>query len=587
MPRLTAGDLVVQALEDVGVRYTFGIPGVHNTEIYDALANSDLITPVLVTSEFSGSFLAEAVSRLSGSIGCLVLVPAAGFTHAMSGIGEAYLDGIPLLVITGGVRNDGRYRYQLHEIDQLELARGITKGAFRVATHEEVIPTIHEAYRLATSGVPGPVLVEIPANLQLYAGEVPEPPSFRPPEPPPLPPPVQIDKVADFLNSAKHPLLYVGWGARGAGERLVELAERLQAPVVTTLQGLAVFPHDHPLHAGFTFGPSAVPAARNAAKDHDAVIAIGARFAEIPTGSYSIPTPQNLVHVDLDPAVIDANYPARFALVGDANAVVEALLPRLHQHAPRLDLTDQIAADKSEYVTTFSAGGDTSRVNPARFLTALRAHLDAAGGPPPIVTVDDGNHTYLVAELWTVRRGEDLVVPTDFNAMGYAVPAAVGAKLTNREREVVAIVGDGCFRMTGLELATATALGLGFVVYVFHDGELSQIAQAQQLPYRRKTCTVLPELDHAGLARAVGAEFLTLGATDDLGATIARAHDLAAAGRVVVVDVLVDYSQATAFTQGILKANFLRMPARDKARSASRIVKRALAERAEHRRPTP
>ena len=167
----TAASMLREALENVGVKYTFGIPGVHNTEIYDELARSDSITPVLVTHEGAGAFMADAVSRSGTSLGTLVIVPAAGVTHAASGIGEAFLDGIPMLVIAGGVRRDTGRKYQLHDMDQHALLKPITKGTWLVEKHADVIPTIYEAVRVATSGEPGPVFVEIPVHLQLLTGD--------------------------------------------------------------------------------------------------------------------------------------------------------------------------------------------------------------------------------------------------------------------------------------------------------------------------------------------------------------------------------------------------------------------------------
>lgn len=566
----TAAWLAVRALEQIGVRYTFGIPGVHNTELYDELNLSEQITPVLVTSEFNGAFMAEAMSRLSDSIGCLVLVPAAGLTHAASGIGEAFLDGIPLLVITGGVRTDLPYRYQLHDIDQLEVARGFTKGAFRITRHDEVMGTIFEAYRLATSGTPGPVLVEIPVNLQLIAGEAGPLPDFQPAPAPALPAATLIDEAVALIHASQRPALFVGWGARGCGPRLVELAERLQAPVTTTLQGLASFPHDHPLHAGFGFGPAATPAARNAVAEHDCLIAIGARFGEIATGSFGIEAPRNLIHLDINPEVFNANYPARCTLAGDADALVRELLQRLQPRARDLARVEQIRRDKAAYGAAFRAHDSGDRVNPARFFAALQAHTDH----DVITTVDDGNHTFLVAELWSVRAGGKLISPTDFNAMGYAVPAAVAAKFAHPAREVIAIVGDGCFRMSGLELATARAHGLGLVCYVFNDGELSQIAQAQQLPYNRKTCTVLPTLELEGLALATGSHYLRLNDNSELDAVIREAREHAGRGQPVIVDVRIDYSRKTAFTEGIVQTNFKRFPLGAKTRLVGRALLR-------------
>lgn len=566
MSAFTAARLARLALERVGVRTTFGIPGVHNTELYDELGASELITPVLVTSEFSGSFMAEATSRVGGSLGCLVLVPAAGLTHAASGIGEAFLDGIPLLVITGGTRTDLPFRYQLHEIDQLEVAKGFTKAAFRVTCHADVIPTIYEAARIAQRGTPGPVLVELPVNLQLLTGEADDRLPFVPDPPPALPPAEALEAAVSLLAQSRKPALFVGWGARGA--RLVELAERLGAPVATTLQGLASFPHDHPLHAGFGFGRSAVPAARHAVGDHDCLLAIGTRFAEIATGSFGIEPPRNLIHVDIDPAAIGANYATSVALPGDATAVVEALLARLQSKVRDMAREARIAADKAAYAAAFRAHPCPGRVNPARFFEVLAAQTPAEA----ITCVDDGNHTFLAAELWPVRAGGDFISPTDFNAMGYAVPAAIAAKLAHPEREVQAIVGDGCVRMTGLELATASAHGLGLVCYVFDDGELSQIAQAQAAPYNRKVCTVLPALNLEGLALATGCAFVAIGEDADLEAGIREARAWAAEGRPVLVQVRVDYGKATAFTEGAIQTNLARFPLGAKARILGRAL---------------
>ncbi len=566
MPSHTAAHLARLALERAGVRTTFGIPGVHTTELYDELGASELITPRLVTSEFSGSFMAEATSRVGGSLGCLLLVPAAGLTHAASGIGEAFLDGIPLLILTGGTRTDLPFRYQLHEIDQLEVAKGFTKGAFRVERHADVMPTIYEAVRLARRGTPGPVLVELPVNLQLLAGEADDTLAFEPDPAPALPPAEALEAALALLAQSRKPALFVGWGARGA--RLVELAERLGAPVATTLQGLASFPHDHPLHAGFGFGRSAVPAARHAVGEHDCLLAIGTRFAEIATGSFGIEPPKNLIHIDIDEAALGANYPTAVALQGDASAVVAALLTRLKPKARDAAREARIAQDKRAYAEAFRAHSCPGRVNPARFFAELAAQTPA----DTLTCVDDGNHTFLAAELWPVRGGGDFISPTDFNAMGYAVPAAIAAKLAHPDREVQAIVGDGCVRMSGLELATATAHQLGLICYVFDDGELSQIAQAQAAPYNRKVCTVLPPLNLEGLALATGAAFVAIREEGELASGLREARARAAEGRPVLVQVRVDYGKATAFTEGAIQTNLARFPLGAKVRILSRAV---------------
>ena len=437
----TAAWLVRHALEQIGVRYTFGIPGVHNIELYDELRESDQILPLLVTHEGGAAFMADAVSRVTGQPGVLVVVPAAGLTHAMSGIGEAYLDGIPMLVISGGVRSDLEQGFQLHEVDQQALMRTLTKATFKVESHDEVIATVYRAWRTAVEGEPGPVYVELPANLQLLTGEVGEIPLFDSTIARPETDPVAIERAVSLLAGAERPGIFVGWGARDVTDDIRVIAEQLGAPVATTLQGLGVFPAGHPLHTGMGFGPSAVPAARNAFADCDAMLAVGTRFAEICTGSYGAVPPKNLVHVDINPGAIGRNHPAAVAIHADARDAVPAIAEALEAGEARdwAALARRIARDKADYRAQWLAHDSGGRVNPARFFSALRERLD----DDAIVVADDGNHTFLTAELMPIHAGGAYLSPTDFNCMGYCIPATIGAKLARPERQVVGIVGDG------------------------------------------------------------------------------------------------------------------------------------------------
>lgn len=569
----TAAALARHALEQLGIRHTFGIPGVHNTEMYDELDASESITPVLVAHEGGGAFMADAVSRTGAGLGTLLIVPAAGVTHAASGIGEAFLDGIPMLVIAGGVRRDTGRAYQLHDMDQHALLKPITKGTWRVERHADVVPTIYEAWRTAVSGEPGPVFVEIPVELQLIPGEV----DSLPAAPSPMAgthraSSADLERAAALLRHAERPGIFCGWGAVDAMQVLEALAERLGAPVATTLQGLSAFRGNHRLHAGFALGPSAVPASQNAFAHCDCLLAVGTRFAEIATGSYGCEVPANLIHVDINPKVFNANYPAAVTLEGDARAVLSALAetlgPVARGAARGETVAKRIAADKKAYVDEWLGHDAKGRVNPARFFAALRRALPDDG----IVVADDGNHTFLTAELMPFHAPRTFFSPSDFNSMGYCVPGVIGAKLARPERTVVGIVGDGAARMTGLEMATAVAQRVGVVWFIFNDGELAQIAQAQSAPYNRKTCTVLPELDLEGLARASRVEYELMRDDAAIGAAMERALASAAAGRPVLVDVRIDYSKRTRFTTGTMATNIKRF---DLA-TRTRLVGRAL-----------
>lgn len=572
----TGAWLARHALEQIGVQYTFGIPGVHNTELYDELNKSEQITPVLVTHEGHGGFMADAISRTTNSIGTMVIVPAAGVTHAASGIGEAFLDGIAMLVISGGIRSDSDFGYQLHEMDQHKLLEPITKAQFKIEKHEDVIPTLYQAYRIATSGEPGPVFVEIPVNIQLDRGDVPELISFNQKPVQHAVNDNQWQRAVALLKQAKNPGIFAGWGAVGATEELKQLAEILQAPVSTTLQGLSCFPADHPLHTGMSFGPAAVPAAQNAFKECDCLIAIGTRFGEIATGSFGVSVPENLIHIDINPQVFNRNYKAKVAMEGDAQQILSELIAQIKDQPKALndiansELAKKIVSDKKALREEWQQHKSETRVNPEAFFTALREQLPADG----FLVVDDGNHTFLTAELMPILKPRGFISPTDFNCMGYAVPAAIATKLAHKDKPVYAVVGDGAFFMTCMELATAASKGVGVVICVFNDGELSQIAQAQQIPYNRKVCTVLAETRLQGIATATGAEYLPMTHSCDPTTVLARAEEFAQAGKPVIVDVHIDYSKQTYFTSGAVKTNVKRLPFDTKVRMIGRAFYR-------------
>jgi acetolactate synthase-1/2/3 large subunit len=344
--QLTGGEIVARALADEGIRYTFGIPGTHNIELYDALAQSDRVHPVLVTDEQSASFMADAYWRASGRLACVNVVPGAGLTHTLSGIAEAFMDNVPLLVLGCGIRQDFKKAYQLHDIDQLAVARPVTKDAFRIERGADLYPEIRGACALARAGTPGPVMVEVPVNLYLARHEV-DPSGWGAPAPmtPPVASPEQLDRVAAALNTpGARPLVYLGLGAAGAGVDLVALAERLEAPVATTIQGKGVFPESHPLFLWNGFGDAAPPFARKVARGCAATLAIGCRFSEVGTGSYGLTPPQPLIHADIDPTVPGRNYPTDIAVAADAGAFVRALLPRLTRRAANAALRTGIRA---------------------------------------------------------------------------------------------------------------------------------------------------------------------------------------------------------------------------------------------------
>lgn len=571
----TGAQLAVFALEQLGVKFTFGIPGTHTTELYDELNNSDKIEPVLVTHEGGAAFMADGVSRTSDTIGTLTIVPAAGTTHAMSGIGEAFLDGIPMLIISGGTRRDSGRHYQLHQLELGPLVSPITKGYFLIERHEDIIPTLYKAYDIATSGEPGPVFVEIPVELQLFKGEFPELQQYQPPAARPNPQDAQIRQAVEMLLAAEKPCIYVGWGAVDAADETAKLADTLVAPVSTTLQGKSALPANHPFHTGVGFGPTGLPAAQKTFNGCDCLITVGARFGEIATGSYGITVPENLIHIDINPEVFNKNYTAKLAIEGDATDVLKAIndaiaTKNFKSNRDAQALTKTIADEKKAYGDTWRKEKRDDVVSPGFFFESLRKHL-----PEDVyLVIDDGKHTFLAAELFDCYHPRHFISPTDFNCMGYCVPATIGVKLTHPNNMVAAIVGDGAFLMTCMEMLTAVNQGVGIMVFIFHDGELGQISQFQKTPLNRKTCTVLGDFNAEGIAITTGAEFIAMKNDHEIDDGIAKAIEYANDNRPVIIDVNIDYSKKTMMTKGVIKTTLGRFPLTEKIRFVSRAVAR-------------
>lgn len=571
----TGAQLAAFALEQVGVKYTFGIPGTHNTELYDELNKSEKIQPILVTHEGGASFMADGVSRTSDTIGCLVIVPASGTAYAMCGMGEAFLDGVPMLVISIGTRTDTGREYQLHQIDQLVMTKGVTKAQFHIGNHEDIIPTMYKAYNIATSGEPGPVFIEIPVNVQMFEGAVTDMPIYQKQVSNPSFHVSDIRRAADMLVKAEFPFLYFGWGTRNASEYTLKIAELLGAPVAVTIQGKSVFPNAHPLFTSAGMGAVAKPSGQWALKKHDAMLAVGVRFAEVATGSYGLENPKNLIHIDINSDVFNKNYKADLCIQADATEALKALYEELKSRnidrKAQRENNEAILLKLNEgYFSDWLTGCREDIVSPGYFFQALQKQIT----DDTIVMTDDGKHTFLTAELLNVAKPKHFVAPTDFNCMGYCVPAAIGAKLVNPDKRVVAIVGDGAMLMTGMEVITAATYGVAPLIFIFNDGELGQISEFQSIPLKYKTCTTLTKVNYEGFAIAAGLPFLQIDNDIHLDEMMDRAFKLNDEGRAVIVNVKIDYSKKTMLTKGAVMVNLKRFPLSEKFRFIARMAKR-------------
>jgi len=572
MTMMTGSDMVVRALEDEGIAFAFGIPGTHNIELYDSLARSSKVRPILVTDEQSASFMADGVARSSGQLAVVNVVPGAGLTHALSGIAEAYLDGIPMLVLACGIRRDTGRAFQLHDVDQLAIARPVTKAQFQAGQGSEIYVTIRRACQIARSAPSGPVIVEIPAEHYIFRHradlQTPNSPLARP-----SPRQEEVDRACTMLKASRRPLLYLGLGAMEAGAGLVALAERLNAPVATTFEGKGVFNEKHPLWLWCGFGTAAPPFVQKIATSCDLTLAIGCRFSEVGTGSYGMQPRGKLIHVDIDPTVMGRNYAPDLAVVSDAASFVASLLPLLTQRSVDEGLRQDIRRGHEEVWKGWVAPENREGVYPPNLLKTLQTLV----GDEAIYATDSSNGTFLAVECLRLERPRAFLAPIDYSCMGYAVPAALGAAMACPNRPVVALAGDGAFLMTGLELLTAAQHHLPVMVLVLRDRELAQIAQFQQVALGRKSCSELPDYDLAAICRGVGVEHMVMRRNCDTEPVLEQALKVNRAGRPVVVEVAIDYSQKTYFTRGVVRTNLGRLPWPDRIRYVLRAVGRRLS----------
>jgi acetolactate synthase-1/2/3 large subunit len=570
--KIRAASEIVRALHDEGVRYTFGIPGTHNIELYDALAGTEGIESVLVTSEVAGAFVADGYSRSSDEVGVINVVPGAGVAYSLSGIAEAWMDNVPMVVIASGIRTDTGKAYQLHAIDQLSMLGPVTKSAVRVDEAEEIYPAIRRAFQIARRAPQGPAAVEIPAQFLTDRQELGEVSYEAEPEFGLEPDQELVEGAAAMIAGAESPAFYLGKGAAGAADLLVPLAEQLGAPVVTSFSGKGVFPESHPLWLWPGFGRQAPGFVRRIMDSCDCLLAIGCRFGEVTTGGFGIEPPAALIHVDIEPEVFNRNFPTALAIRSDAHLFVEALGSLIEGHRPWERLAGDIARGHQEVNDRWRRKASTDRVTPHAMFEALQRNCRGDA----IFATDSGNGTFLAVEHLRLDAPGRFLAPTDFSCMGYSVPAAVGACFANPGRDVVALPGDGAFLMTGLELITASAYGASPLVCVLRDGTLSQIAQFQKMMVNRVHASLLPDYDLEGFASTTGCRYFRIIRDVELDSVLPAALELTRNGTPALVEVAIDYSQKTYFTKGVVKNVFSRLSWGDRVANILRAVGRRL-----------
>jgi acetolactate synthase-1/2/3 large subunit len=568
--KLTGAQALVETLLAEGTCCVFGIPGAQENELWDVMKSRKL-PYLLVTHEFSAAAMADGCARSTGRPGVLCVVPGPGLTNSLSGIGEALLDSVPLVCVVGDVARGDKYKpFQVHELPQVGILQQVTKGVFEVKHQAEIPDAVRKAFLLARSGEPGPAGVVVPYNLLIE--------TFKYDSPPLGDPGVPFDEHAFacalrlLANRRWRIGIYAGLGCLDFAPALAEVAELLQAPVATSVSGKGVLNDHHPLAVGWGYGPQGTGTAEEVFKHVDLVLAIGVRYSEVSTAFYSIPKVPHLIHVDINEHNLGRSVNADVCVQGDAGV----FLARLLEHADevrrcpdaRLQATIRKLreADVRRHDKLYARCG----ADPMALLLTLRGLLNRDA----LVFVDVTLTEHWAAEAFAVYQPRTYFNPTNNQAMGWSIPAALGAQVAHPGRQVVTITGDGCFLMSAMEISTAARAGLPVKFFLLDDQAYHYMQVLQHSAYRRTTATMLAHLDYAALAQALGVGYQEIKSTAELEAGIRSA--LCQEGPVLV-RVVTDYGKRPVrWIEATKKRYTAELTAEQKARFLARIGSRSL-----------
>jgi acetolactate synthase-1/2/3 large subunit len=542
--KITGGDAILRSLEAEGVDVMFGIPGGAIMPTYDAMARGTTVRHVLARHEQGAGHMAQGYARASGRVGVAIATSGPGATNLVTPIADAWMDSTPLVCITGQVRSSLIGTDAFQECDITGITMPIVKHSWLVQDVREIPEVMKAAFHVARSGRCGPVLVDVPRDLQEALLDFSYPESVELPgwKPPTKVHPLQIRDAARAIAHARKPVLYVGGGTLNgdACTELLRLAEGGSLPVITTLMGKSAFPENHELHFGWP-GMHGAKWSNLAMNTCDVLVAIGARFDDRVTGKLSAFAPgATVVHLDIDPAEISKLRDADIPVVGPLAKAVGGLADEVARHradgvpVPRGWL-DQIRAWREEFPLRY--GSDGEWLKPQRVVEALQA---LTADDDVIVTTGVGQHQMWAMQYVQSIRPRSFITSGGLGTMGYGIPAAIGAKAARPDATVVCIDGDGCFQMTAQELTTAVLDDLPIVVVLVNNGYLGMVTQWQDMFFdgRRSHVHLTTQVpDYAKLAEAYGGVGMVVEDESELEPALSEALQL---GRTVVVDCRVD-----------------------------------------------
>lgn len=530
--RLSGADIIVKTLIEQGCDTVFGYPGGQILNVYDSLyTHQNEIIHILTAHEQGAAHAADGYARATGKVGVVISTSGPGATNLVTGIATACLDSVPIVAICGNVPTTQIGTDSFQEIDITGVTLPITKHNYFVGRVEELADTIREAFALAASGRPGPVLIDVPKDVQIACCDYePQPPAK--PEPPKAAKEIRIKEAANYINAARRPYIYFGGGmiTAGAQEEMLRLADMIDAPIGCSLMGISGIPTDHPRFLGMQ-GMHGHYASSMAMHHADLIISLGVRFNDRVTGNrHKFATGAKIVHIDVDGSELSKTVNAVCGLRGDVKPTLDALLPLI------------TAGEKPEWraeVDGFRAGEDEyldhrAGMTPRNAILTLNRHL----GENTAVCTDVGQHQMWAAQNLSFRTPRRFISSGGLGTMGFGFGAAIGAAFGTRERSVL-VTGDGSFGMCLQELATAVTYNVPIVILILNNGVLGMVRQWQTLFFNKHySNTVLNrKTDFPAFARSFGADGETVTTPEELDAALTRAF---AAEGPYIVDCRID-----------------------------------------------
>ena len=477
---MTGATAMVRCLEAEGVQVLYGYPGAAICPFFDSLADSP-VHHVLVRTEQNAAHAASGYARISGKVGVCVATSGPGATNLLTGIASAYMDSIPLVVITGQVRSDLLGRDVFQEADITGAAEPFTKHSYLIDRAADIPRVFKEAFHIAGTGRPGPVLIDVPIDMQqktLSSFNYDIPIDIIGYKPRTQGHGLQIKKAAEAIAASKRPVLCAGGGvfSSHAQEALRALVEAARLPTVSTMMGIGALPTAHPLNLGM-LGSHGCPPANKAIRDADLVIMAGARVGDRAVAAPGqIATRAKVIHIDIDPAEIGKNLPAHIPIVGDLRLVLEALAGTVSAQAPA-EWVEAVTARRQRYAAKIIPPVE-GYVEPKTFMRALSRHMAANA----VLCADVGQNQIWSANHFEIREGRFLS-SGGMGTMGYSIPCAVGAKMADPTRQVCAVCGDGSFQMSMMELGTICQEQIGVKIIVMRNTRLGMVRELQDNQY--------------------------------------------------------------------------------------------------------